>query len=143
MARDFSPRVNFQCRLSYSVCTASVSNCMHQHLCHAQCLLPVMQHYSNTVHVYTPHRTLKDFSNPFREIPCGCSFPKWECWKTEEECFSLNENKSDRQMQVELVRKSQGHKRPPRPASYQDPLDFKLSFPCNCVNDASPQISLP
>ena len=33
VARDFSPRVNFQCRLSYSVCTAPVCNCMHQHLC--------------------------------------------------------------------------------------------------------------
>ena len=27
--RDFSPRVNFQCRLSYSVRTAPGSNCMH------------------------------------------------------------------------------------------------------------------
>ena len=33
VARDFSPRVNFQRRLSYSVCTAPVCNRMHQHLC--------------------------------------------------------------------------------------------------------------
>ena len=32
-AKDFSPRANFQCRLSYSVHTALVCNCMHQHLC--------------------------------------------------------------------------------------------------------------
>ena len=28
----FSPRVSFQCRLSYSVRTAPVCSCMHQHL---------------------------------------------------------------------------------------------------------------
>ena len=28
-ARDFSPRVNFQCRLSYGVCTPPVYSCMH------------------------------------------------------------------------------------------------------------------
>ena len=28
-ARDFSPRVNFQCRLSYSVHTAPMHDCMH------------------------------------------------------------------------------------------------------------------
>ena len=32
-ARDFSPRVNFQCRLSYGVRTAPVCNGMYQHLC--------------------------------------------------------------------------------------------------------------
>lgn len=32
-AIDFSPRVNIQCRLSHSVCAASVSCDMHQHLC--------------------------------------------------------------------------------------------------------------
>ena len=32
-ARDFSPRVNFQCRLSYGVRTTPVCNRMHQHLC--------------------------------------------------------------------------------------------------------------
>ena len=30
-ARDFSPRVNFQCSLSYGVRTAPVCNRMHQH----------------------------------------------------------------------------------------------------------------
>ena len=33
VARDFSPRVSFQCRLSHGVCTAPVCNRMHQHLC--------------------------------------------------------------------------------------------------------------
>ena len=32
-ARDFSPRVNFRCRLSYGVRTAPVCCRMHQHLC--------------------------------------------------------------------------------------------------------------
>ena len=32
-ARDFSPRVHFQCRLSDGVRTAPVCNRMHQHLC--------------------------------------------------------------------------------------------------------------
>ena len=32
-ARDFSPRVNFQCRLSYGARTAPVCNRMHRHLC--------------------------------------------------------------------------------------------------------------
>ena len=32
-ARDFSPGVNFQCRLSYSVCTACVCNRMHLCIC--------------------------------------------------------------------------------------------------------------
>ena len=32
-AKDFSPRVNFQCRLFYGVRTAPVCNRMHQHLC--------------------------------------------------------------------------------------------------------------
>ena len=32
-AKDFSPRVNFLCRLSYGVRTAPVYNHMHQHLC--------------------------------------------------------------------------------------------------------------
>ena len=31
-ARDFSPRVNFHCRLCYGVRTAPLSNRMHQHL---------------------------------------------------------------------------------------------------------------
>ena len=33
VARDFSPRVSFQCRLSHGVCTAPACNRMHQHLC--------------------------------------------------------------------------------------------------------------
>ena len=33
MARDFFPRVNFQCRLSYNALAALVCNRMHQHLC--------------------------------------------------------------------------------------------------------------
>ena len=33
VARDFSPRASFQCRLSHGVCTAPVCNRMHQHLC--------------------------------------------------------------------------------------------------------------
>ena len=32
-ASDFSPRVNFQCKLSYGVCKAPVCNHMHQYLC--------------------------------------------------------------------------------------------------------------
>ena len=32
-ARDFSPRVSFQCRLSYGVQTAPVCNRMHRHPC--------------------------------------------------------------------------------------------------------------
>ena len=32
-AREFSPRVNFQCRLSYGVRTAAVCRRLHQHLC--------------------------------------------------------------------------------------------------------------
>ena len=32
-ARDFSPRVNFQCRLSYGVRTPPVCNRVHSHLC--------------------------------------------------------------------------------------------------------------
>ena len=32
-ARDFSPIVNFQCRLSYGVRTAHVCNRTHQHTC--------------------------------------------------------------------------------------------------------------
>ena len=35
-ARDFSPRVNFQCRLSYGVRTAPGCNHIHQHLCARQ-----------------------------------------------------------------------------------------------------------
>ena len=35
-ARDFSPRVDFQCRLSYGVRTAPVCSHMHQHLCARQ-----------------------------------------------------------------------------------------------------------
>ena len=33
VARDFSPKVNFQCILPYGVCTAPVCNRVHQHLC--------------------------------------------------------------------------------------------------------------
>ena len=29
VAKDFAPRVSFQCRLSYSVYTAPACNCMH------------------------------------------------------------------------------------------------------------------
>ena len=32
VARDFSPRVNFPCRLSYGVHAAPICNCMHKHL---------------------------------------------------------------------------------------------------------------
>ena len=32
-ARDFCPRVNVQCRLSYGVCAAPMSKCTHQNLC--------------------------------------------------------------------------------------------------------------
>ena len=32
-ARNFSPRLSCQCRLSYGVCTAPVCSRMHQHLC--------------------------------------------------------------------------------------------------------------
>ena len=28
VARDFSPRVNFQCKLSYNACIAPVCNCL-------------------------------------------------------------------------------------------------------------------
>ena len=31
-ARDVSPRVSFQCRLSYSLGTTPVCSCMHQHV---------------------------------------------------------------------------------------------------------------
>ena len=50
-ARVFSSRVNFQCRLSYGVCTAPVCNCIPQQCAH------VINIVKNTKH-WKPHHCL-------------------------------------------------------------------------------------
>ena len=54
-SRDFSLKVEFQCRLFHSVCTAPVCNGMHQHVTHVNnpqtlAAIPLFGHRKNAAH---------------------------------------------------------------------------------------------
>ena len=67
VARDFSPRVNFHCRFSYSVCTAP---CVQLHASTLLCMLKIPDAGSRTI--VWKHENAAHTDRNGQHCSCGC-----------------------------------------------------------------------